>query len=139
MKHGIVTNGRNTTYYGNEAQKYMARQAAMFCDDQERATRYVTECGSPDYRAALVSELRKMGFEFDEKLIDELNQRDIAAEAKTASERLAKLKETYRDTYPEVSMRTTSKCAFCKLGIKKGTSYYDGGKGRRAHTTCVAP
>lgn len=136
MKHGIVTNGRTTTYYGNEAQNYLARQAAMFCADQKAATELVTNCTGPNYRAALVDELQKMGYKFTKKLIEELNQRDAANEAKLLAKLLAEKKARFRN-FELTDTQTGSKCEFCKLKIKKGSTYYDGGRGARAHVACT--
>jgi hypothetical protein len=136
MKHGTVTNGRTTTYYGNDAQSYLARQAAMFCADQKAATELVTNCTGPNYRAALVDALQKMGYKFTKKLIEELNQRDAASEAKLIAKHLAKKKESFR-SFELADTPTGSKCEFCKLKIKKGTTYYDGGRGARAHVACT--
>lgn len=137
MKHGITSNGRTTTYYGNDAQQYMARQAALFCLDKIQAVEMVKNARTPGYRGVLVEELAKQGFTVSKKSIKAFDAADVARMAKERAEELAKVKSIYRE-YPLSSVSTSSKCSFCKRSIAKRTAYYDGGKSRRAHVGCAS-
>lgn len=136
MLHGVVRGPRTTTYYGDDAQRMVARTSAQWCMTQKDADEKVKQAGSPRFRKFLVEELKRLTFKFDEKKIAELDARDEKAEAKQKAAHVKKVKAEYR-ALPVETKTTSSKCSFCKQRIAKGQSYHDGDKGRRAHVNCV--
>jgi flagellar motor protein MotB len=136
MLHGVVRGPRTTTYYGDDAQRMMARMSAQYCFSQADADEKVEKAGSPYIRKFLVEELTKRSFKFDEKKIAELDARDEKKEAEQKAAHVKKVKAEYR-ALPVETKTTSSKCSFCKQRIAKGQSYHDGDKGRRAHVDCV--
>jgi hypothetical protein len=67
MKHGVVTNGYSTTYYGNAAIDYMAQQWIANCSDNRRAAKFINEQKDGPYKEALIRCAKQMRMVEDAK------------------------------------------------------------------------
>ncbi len=137
MKHGIVHNGRSTTYYGNDATRYLAHRSAVFTFSKKEAAQKLRNAMSVGFRMLLAEELKAQGYSFSETYLKRLNKKTEAEEKKHAEEQLAHQKGQLRQ-FPTTTKPTSSKCVLCRKPIKKGTEYHDGEKGNRAHVVCAA-
>jgi hypothetical protein len=136
MKHGVVTNGRTATYYGNEATRFMARMSATYCNSQKQAVEMV-ENARGGHRKVLVEELQKLNYVFDKKWLDELYQKEEQEELEAQERARAKARAKYR-AFPIEEKTTRSKCKLCGKFILKGAQYHDGGRVEgRAHVACA--
>jgi len=136
VKHGIVTNGKTTTYYGNAATTAMARMMASHCFSQEEAREAVERsCG--ELREALIEALVAKGYVFKKKWLDELREKEKKEEGEARERARARHRAKYRE-FPVETRTTRSKCRLCRNYIRKGEPYHDGGvRGGRAHARCV--
>lgn len=134
MKHGVVTDGRTTTYYGNSATRYFASQSALYTRDQEEATSKV-EASRGDMRKILIEELEKLGYKFNKKWLKEQYDKE-EAEEEEAKLRWAKTVREKMRKHPLGTKSTRSKCSICRGTISKSEDYHDGGVGHRAHVRC---
>jgi len=137
MRHGMVTNGRTTTYYGDDAQRMMARMSAQYCTSQAEADEKVEKVTSVYVRKYLVEALERVGYKFDPAKLAEYNARDEKMEAEQKAAAIVRHKARHREN-PVLTKTTSSKCNFCQKRITKGQQYHDGGKGQRAHVACAA-
>ena len=59
-KHGTVRSGKNTTYYGNDATDYMAKQWMVNCFDNRKAAKFVNEQKDGPYKDALIAHGKRL-------------------------------------------------------------------------------
>lgn len=135
MKHGIVTNGRTTTYYGNAATDLLVRQTAAHTYSKKEAIERLRASSSVSFFERLVEALKRVNSTFTEKELVTLRKHVEKEAARREAEALANRKADIRRN-PKSKTPTTSRCMLCMKTLK-GSEYYDGGRGHRTHVVCA--
>ena len=70
MKHGRVTNGRTTTFYGDDAQVELARMWVTHCFSRRECAKWINEQTLGVYRDAMIEWAKRLGMVVDAKKRD---------------------------------------------------------------------
>lgn len=137
MKYGVFTNGRTTTYYGNDATAALAWMSMLTAISQSDAEKKVLKAAG-SFQLALLDSMSKQGFPVSDSLRKKVERKQ--ADYKKAQESLARaaLKKKFDGKPVKVAKRLISKkCALCAQDIAPLQGYQEAGQ-NKAHAACVS-
>lgn len=106
MKYGVFTNGRTTTYYGNDATAALAWMSMLTAISQSDAEKKVLKAAG-SFQLALLDSMSKQGFIEPEKYIEFYFKADLkhsdtqgyATESRKALPFLGAVEDAVRSTF----------------------------------------
>jgi len=141
MKHGIVTNGRTTTFYGNAATMYVVRQAIASCftlAEVEERLKNASSVMRPFYIEEALRQKWKISAELF-SWMEEDDKRQEEEQKKIIHKNIVRYLAS--STKKKAKSRLSIPCFLCGGEIKGGQEYhavtYDR-KAYRGHKECVA-
>lgn len=156
MRHGVVTNGRTTTYYGSAAVSALAQMSAAHTDTWKEAEKKILSSKGA-YRQALIDVLVGRSLSLDGKYrnyknfeitsdlqakLDATAEQERLAEEKAKQKAVRRHKQELREKLKGKSAKIARyspnirSCSLCGKVILIGHKYKSVGK-RYAHDACA--